>query len=127
MPPAAIWQEFPNIAVIVLVLALIGGGFYTFARWVWMEYCVERDKDREWREEQNSAREDALKIQNSAWQDTIKELAARWEQQDREREGTLKAIAEATTKMLDKLDRHDERAARIEENTKPLPPRRRSS
>lgn len=124
MPAVTVWNEFPVIAVIALFLILIGGGFYTFARWAWTEYCKEREKDRIWREEQNTAREAATKEQNAAWQGTVQDLAQRWEAQDREKEGTLKAIADATKAMLEKLDRHDERAARIEENTKPLPRRR---
>ena len=114
MPDTSIWNQFPIVAVVVLALAFVGGGFYAFARWVWSEYCKERDKDRTWRVEQNKARAEATEIQNTAWQTTVKEMAARWEQQDKEREGTLKAIADATAKMLDKLDRHDERAQRIE-------------
>lgn len=123
MPPVTAWNEFPALAVVILFLAVIGGGLYTVARWFWGEWCKERDKDRAWRDAQNAAREQATEKQNASWQQTVKELAARWEQQDREQEGTLKAIADAMARMSEKLDRHDERAARIEQHTTP---RRRS-
>jgi len=125
MPDTAIWNQFPVVAVIILFLAVIGGGVFAFARWAWKEYSRERDKDRLWREQQNAAREASTEKQNTAWQQTVKELAEHWEEQDRDRESVLKDIAAATAKMLEKLDRHDERAARIEQATTPRPQKRR--
>lgn len=119
LPSATIWERFPEIAIVILVLVVIAAGVFLFLKWAWSEYSKERDKDRAWREEQNKSRQDASDKQNLDWQTTVNKLADRWQEQDKEREGTLKAICDATSRMLDKLDKHDERAQRIERFVEP--------
>lgn len=119
VPDASIWGQFPVLAVVFLALALTGGGLFIFAKWVWGEYCKERDKDRQWRESQNDKREMATREQNQAWQKTVNDMASRWEKQDEERNGVLLGIAEATQRMLRQMDEHDKRAERIERQTRP--------
>lgn len=114
MPPTTIWEQFPLLAVVILTLGVVGGGLYGVARWVWGEWCKERDKDRAWREMQNTAREQAEEKRDFAWQLTVKDLAKQQEEnnkareyRDDKRDETLRAIVDTLAKISGKLEEHD--------------------
>ncbi len=93
LPTGDVWVQFPLVAVIVACFAIAGGGIFYFTRWIWGEYKKERDKDLAWRESQNKAREDAVAEQNRLWREAMAERDLRYEQYDKERQGTLAQLA----------------------------------
>lgn len=135
LPTGEVWVQFPIVAVIVACFALAGAGIFFFTKWIWGEYKKERDKDLEWRGAQNKLREEAVAEQNKLWRESmairdaqIAQRDARYEQYDRERQGTLREIAVSVANMANDLKDHDERAKnishvvnRVDENTRPLP------
>jgi hypothetical protein len=136
-----VWHDFPVILIIVFIFILIG----LAARWFWYDYkkesraarilaVGEAEKDRDWREKQNEKREQAVAVQNELWRSAMAERDRRYEAYDRERQDTLERISIALENVVTKDDllKHDNRAAeignvvrKVEENTRPLPPRRK--
>jgi hypothetical protein len=115
LPPASTWGEFPVISVIVLCFALAFVSIFFAIRWVWGAYCKEREKDLAWRAEQNKQREQAAAEQNKLWREAVAERDARYEIYDRERQGTLKELADTMAGMVKQLTDHDEQAKEIKQ------------
>jgi hypothetical protein len=131
LPTGDVWVQFPLVAVIVACFALAGIGIFAFTKWIWGEYKRERDKDLAWRELQNKAREDAVAEQNRLWREAMAARDLRYEQYDKERQGTLAQLAASMAGLVTKLDDHDVQAKeiliiteRIDQHTQPIPGRR---
>lgn len=131
LPSAEIWKEYPLVSVIVLCFALACVAVFFFTRWVWTEYCKEKDKDLAWRETQNMARERAVAEQNALWREAVAERDIRYERYDKERQGTLTQLAETMAGMVEQLQAHDSQAKEIlrlsqdiDKNTQPSRSRR---
>lgn len=128
LPTGDVWLQFPLVAVIVLVIALLGLSVFGFTKWIWGQYKIERDKDLAWREDQNAKREAAIAEQNRLWRESVIAMNARYEQYDRQRQGTLEKISASLESVAADLKAHDMQAKeigktvnRVEENTRPLP------
>jgi hypothetical protein len=128
IPSTEVWLQFPLVAVIVLCFVLAGFGIFFFTRWIWNEYKAERQKDLEWRAEQNKQREAAVAEQNRLWREAMAERDRRYEQYDRERQTTLIELAASMASISKQITDHDAQAKeilsvtrRVEENTRPLP------
>jgi response regulator RpfG family c-di-GMP phosphodiesterase len=128
IPSTEVWLQFPLVAVIVLCFILAGAGIFFFTKWIWGEYKIERQKDLDWRENQNKQREAAVAEQNKLWREAMAERDTRYETYDRERQSTLKELAASMEGIASQLKEHDQQAKqiaavvnRVEENTRPLP------
>ena len=126
LPSGDTWSQFPLVAVLVLCFALAGTGIFFFTRWIWTEYKAMRAEDLAWRQRQNEAREAAEAEQNRLWREAMSARDARYEQYDRERQGTLAQLAASMAGIADQIKDHDRQAKRIltltehiDQNTKP--------
>jgi plasmid maintenance system killer protein len=131
------WSDFPVVFLLVAVFTIVG----LAARWFWHDYkaeqarmreytAIEAEKDRAFREAQDTKREQAQDKRDGQWRTTIQGQYALYNQYDRERQETLVKISTALEAVATKADlqEHDERAkgiahviSRVEENTRPLP------
>jgi hypothetical protein len=129
--------QFPLLAVIVLIVALIAVAVFFFTRWIWNEYKEVKKADLDWREGQNKLREEAAAEQarlwrentaeqNRMWREAVGTFSERSEQFDMQKMGMLKDISASLAKVASDLQLHDLQAKsiadavkRVEENTRP--------
>jgi uncharacterized oligopeptide transporter (OPT) family protein len=120
IPPVDTWGQFPLVGVIVLCFIVAALGVFYFTRWIWSEYKKIRAEDLAWRERQNAAREAAVAEQNRLWREAMTVRDARYEQYDRERQGTLAQLAESMAGIASQISEHDAQAKNILAITKEI-------
>lgn len=128
LPSGAVWNQYPDVAVVVLCFALATVALFVFLKWAISEYKKFRTEDLMWREKQNISRDSAVAEQNRMWREAMGSRDSRYEQYDRERQGTLTKLVEAMTGLADQISEHDVQAKeilfvakRVDENTRPGP------
>lgn len=125
-PSGDVWVQYPLVAVIVLCFVVAGGAIFAFTKWIWGEYKKVQEADRIWKETQNKAREEAEAEQNRLWREAMSNRDARYEQYDRERQGTLAKLADSMAGIATQIKDHDLQAKeimaitkRVDQNTRP--------
>ena len=128
LPSGAVWSQYPDVAVVVLCFALAAVSLFVFLKWSLSEYKKFRSDDLLWRKEQNWERDAAVAEQNRLWREAMSLRDSRYEQYDRERQGTLTQLVEAMAGLAEQISEHDVQAKeilfmtrRVDENTRPAP------
>jgi len=99
LPDSSTWLLFPNLAVIVLIMAVVFGGLYL----IWREYkayakdqdvkrSAERETQRKWEEQQDALRDER-------WQNFIKAMQAVSAREGEKNREQLAGMAQLIDKM----------------------------
>jgi hypothetical protein len=111
IPPGEIWQLFPNLAVIILIMVVMFAGLGL----IWREYRAyqkDQDKKREAeRERQRLWEEEQDKIRDERWQNFIRAMqavSAREEERNREQLAdmatSINQLSDSSRKVAELVD-----------------------